>query len=335
MAQAAITTAGEGLHPHRVWVGGNIGTPLLSSLSEMQPTDLAVMELSSFQLEVMTISPQVAAVLNITPNHLDRHSSMQAYTAAKRRIFAYQTQDQACVLGRDDPGAWAFASQVPSQVWSFGHTLEGAAQGTFMRHDRVWLRALNTETSLLPRAQVELRGEHNLLNVLAACAIGAAAGLPLPALADGVQGFTGVAHRLEFVRKWGGADWYNDSIATAPERAMAAIQSFDEPIVLLAGGRDKKLPWDRFANLVRQRVDHLVLFGEAAEKIASALGPSQPGSRPYTLVICQSLKEAVQAATSVVQSGDVVLLSPGGTSFDEFRDFEERGEVFREWVRAL
>ncbi len=187
----------------------------------------------------------------------------------------------------------------------------------------------------MPRSAVALRGEHNLLNVLAACAIGAAARLPLASLTDGVQEFSGVAHRLEFVRQWGGAAWYNDSIATAPERAMAAIRSFTEPVVLLAGGRDKKLPWDNFADLVHQRVDHLVLFGEAAGLIAEAVGAVKPGRRPYSLSVCPGLREAIQSAAAVVQPGDVVLLAPGGTSFDEFRDFEERGEVFREWVQAL
>lgn len=335
MAQAAITASSEGLHPHRVWVGGNIGSPLISRAAEMQPSDLAVMELSSFQLEVMTCSPQVAAVLNITPNHLDRHSSMQAYTAAKRRILAYQQPQQACVLGRDDPGAWGLASAAPGQVWSFSFHPDGIDRGTFMRHDSLWLRTPGQETSLMSRSAVALRGEHNLLNVLAACAIGAAARLPLVALAGGVEGFSGIAHRLEFIRQWGGAAWYNDSIATAPERAMAAIRSFTEPVVLLAGGRDKKLPWESFADLVHQRVDHLVLFGEAAEKIAAVVGTLKPGSRPYSLVVCSGLRQAIQAAASIIKPGDVVLLSPGGTSFDEFRDFEERGEVFREWVQAL
>jgi UDP-N-acetylmuramoylalanine--D-glutamate ligase len=150
-----------------------------------------------------------------------------------------------------------------------------------------------------------------------------------------VVGFTGVPHRLEFVRRLRGAEWYNDSIATAPERAMAAINSFDEPLVLLAGGRDKNLPWESFAELVHQRVNHLVVFGEASEKILNVLGEMQPGSRPYTLTRCKGLQEAVESAARVAQSGDVVLLSPGGTSFDEFRDFEERGEAYRRWVQEL
>jgi UDP-N-acetylmuramoylalanine--D-glutamate ligase len=179
-------------------------------------------------------------------------------------------------------------------------------------------------------ADIALRGEHNLSNVLAACAIAYAAGLPPQAMRNGVVGFRGVAHRLEFVRSWGGADWYNDSIATAPERAMAAIRTFREPLVLLAGGRDKNLPWQDFAALARQRVRQLILFGEAAQKIADACAAFS-----LEAIRCADLRAALQRAARIVQPGDVVLLSPGGTSFDEFRDFEERGEVFRQWVMAL
>jgi UDP-N-acetylmuramoylalanine--D-glutamate ligase len=146
-----------------------------------------------------------------------------------------------------------------------------------------------------------------------------------------------VPHRLELVREWNGARWYNDSIATAPERSIAAIRSFDEPLVLLAGGRDKNLPWEDFAALARARVDHLVLFGEAAGKIEQAIeaATGDGSGRPFSISRCKGLQEAVQEAARIVEAGDIVLLSPGGTSFDEFRDFEERGEVFRRWVMSL
>ncbi len=160
-----------------------------------------------------------------------------------------------------------------------------------------------------------------------------------------VVDFKGVAHRLEFVRSWGGADWYNDSIATAPERTMAAIRSFDDPLVVLVGGRDKNLPWEDFARLAYRRVDHLILFGEAAEKIQQVLNQigneflgnadSSLQEHKPTIACCASLKDAVLQAAEIVRPGDVVLLSPGGTSFDEFRDFEERGECFTKMVREL
>ncbi|MBA4379857.1 MAG: UDP-N-acetylmuramoyl-L-alanine--D-glutamate ligase, partial [Anaerolinea sp.] len=320
----------------RVFVGGNIGDPLLNYVNEMQPGDLAILEISSFQLEQMTISPNIAAILNITPNHLDRHGTMEAYTAAKARILEFQTAQDMAILGRDDPGAWDLRPKVRGRLYSFGFSpMPEGGQGTFLRQGVIYLRTQDEETVLLAESSIQLRGDHNRLNVLAACTIACAAGLPLEAIKAGIQDFHGVAHRLELVREWNGARWYNDSIATAPERSMAAIRAFDEPIVLLLGGRDKNLPWDELAALVHERVAHVVLFGEAAEKINAALGLAVPGGRPFTLARCAGLEEAVQAAAGVAEAGDVVLLSPGGTSFDEFRDFEERGEVFRKWVSEL
>ena len=337
IAQAAVDLPGRAVPYRRVWVGGNIGSPLIADVDQMQPDDLAVMELSSFQLEIMTRSPQVAAILNITPNHLDRHATMEAYTAAKARLLAFQTPLDRAVLGRDDPGAWSLVGQVKGQLFSFGFTpLPADACGAFLYQDDICVCAEHGKhqaTWVMTRDEVSLRGEHNLLNVMAACTVAAAAALPVEAMRLGVRGFTGVPHRLEFVRSWGGADWYNDSIATAPERTMAAIRSFHEPLVLLAGGRDKKLPWDEFAGLVRQRVDHLIVFGEAADIILQAVEPNQADRLKVTR--CKGLHEAVDCAAQVVKPGGVVLLSPGGTSFDEFQDFEERGECFARWVREL
>ena len=323
----------------RVWVGGNIGAPLIAVLDQIGPDDLVVMELSSFQLEIMSKSVKVAAILNITPNHLDRHVSMAAYTAAKANILRLQEKEDVAVLGRDDPGAWNLAGQAVGNVVSFGlHRPPSGQVGTFLDDSDEPTLALwdgQAASELLPQASIHLRGAHNLQNVLAACAISVAAGLPPQAMRTAVESFYGVPHRLELVRTWGGAAWYNDSIATAPERAMAAIRSFDEPIVLLAGGRDKDLPWGELAELVHQRVDHLIIFGEAGEIIQRAVGEVHLGRRPYTIQRFAGLQQAVKAAAELVEAGDVVLLSPGGTSFDEFRDFEARGEAFRQWVNEL
>ena len=321
--------------PFKVWVGGNIGNPLIANLDDLKANDLVVMELSSFQLEIMTRSPQVASVLNITPNHLDRHGTMTAYSAAKARILDFQREEDSAVLGRDDLGAWRFANLVQGNLVSFGFGRPPKGQvGCFLDGNQIALWDGESVQALFPRETIHLRGQHNLANVLAACAIAHAAGLPVEAMRTGVDVFTGVPHRLEFVRSWGGADWYNDSIATAPERAIAAIRSFDEPLVLLLGGRDKDLPWDDLVALVRQQVDHLILFGEVAELIEKAIG-SQMGTSPRSVAHCQDLKQAVQIAAEVVKPGDIVLLSPGGTSFDAFRDFAERGEQFRLWVNEL
>ncbi len=331
MAQAALGSS-------KVWVGGNIGAPLVAAVDQMKPDDLAVMELSSFQLEIMSCSPQIAAVLNITPNHLDRHANMDEYITAKKHILDFQVADDAAVLGRNDLGAWKLTASIHGRLVSFGLQQPVPGQrGTYVWENQLYWQDGAIRICLMPRSDIQLRGEHNLLNVLAACAIAAAAGLPVEALRAGVQGFLGVPHRLELVREWKGVRWYNDSIATAPERSIAAIRSFDEQLVLLAGGRDKNLPWEDFAALVCQRVDHLILFGEAAGKIGQAIEQAKTAERqrPFSIKRCAGLREAVQEAALVASAQDVVLLSPGGTSFDEFRDFEERGEAFRQWVMSL
>lgn len=332
----------NGLSPEsKIWVGGNIGTPLLSSLDQMLEHDLAVMELSSFQLEVMKSSPEIAAILNITPNHLDRHKTMEAYSAAKARILSGQSENDVAILNSYDPATWNLANQVHGRLVSFGEQGNNELQdGAFLSADREWIlisspSSGSREVSYVMRCdQVPLRGEHNLQNVLAACAISFAAGFSISAMKTGVRKFKGIPHRLELVRTWGGADWYNDSIATAPERAIAAVNSFSEPLILLAGGQDKDLPWDSFAETVLGRVKSLILFGEASEKILQVL-KDHPNATDTTILVCAGLQEAVDQAAKQVSSGDIVLLSPGGTSFDEFHDFEARGEAFRKWVMEL
>ena len=321
---------------HRAWVGGNIGNPLIEQVDQIDEDDLVVLELSSFQLELMTRSPQIAAILNITPNHLDRHGSMQAYIAAKSRILRFQHAGDVAILNRDDPGSWSLAEHLKSDLISFGFQKPDSKQnGTYIYKDAIWLQLGRESLKMLPLEWIQLPGRHNIANVLAACAIGAAASLALPAIQTAIEEFTGIPHRLEFIRNINGADWYNDSIATAPERTMAAIEAFEGPLVLLLGGRDKNLPWDDLAQLIHQRVRAVVLFGEAAGLIEKALGAVKKGETLQVISRCNTLEEAVQAAAKLAQPGDTVLLSPGCTSFDAFKDFEERGEYFRKLVNAL
>jgi UDP-N-acetylmuramoylalanine--D-glutamate ligase len=318
-----------------VYVGGNIGDPLLNYVDSMTADDLAILEISSFQLEQMNLSPNVAVVLNITPNHLDRHYSMEAYTLAKQRIIDYQTSKDIAILSREDPGAWSLHDKVLGSLVSFGKAaIDGTQDGSYINGDILIMRQRGMEIPLLHRDLIQLRGEHNVLNVLAAFAIGFSAGLPLEAMVNATKDFRGVPHRLEFVREWKGAKWYNDSIATAPERTMAAIRSFSDPIILLLGGRDKNLPWDELASLIHQRVDRVVLFGEAADKINRALDQAN-GPLQKTVERCETLEEAVQVAARLSNPGVVILFSPGGTSFDQYIDFEHRGEAFRKWVSEL
>lgn len=320
----------------KAYVGGNIGDPLINYVDHMQADDVAILEISSFQLDQMTLSPNVAAILNVTPNHLDRHGTMDAYTAAKARILEFQSAKDAAVLGRDDPGAWNLRHKVRGRLYTFSlEELDEGWNGTYLQDGLLNLRDGDAYLPLILREKISLRGDHNVSNVLAAFAIGHAAGFPLDSMLEAAEDFRGVPHRLELVRELHGVQWYNNTIATAPERTMAAIRAFEEPIVLLLGGRDKDLPWEDLMRLVGERVDHVVLFGEAAEKIQQAaerLGLRANGSR---IVRVDRLRDAVSKAAEMAKAGDVVLLSPGGTSFDEFKDFAERGERFREWVQEL
>ena len=317
----------------RTWVGGNIGQPLIGHLEEIEPTDKVVMELSSFQLEIMEWSPPIAAILNITPNHLDRHPSMQAYTEAKLNILRFQQPGNVAVLGCNlISNIQYLISNLQSLILSFSLN-EEVEQGAFLRDGEIILRLEDTEQRICSVDEIKLLGRHNLENVLAACTIAAVAGASRQTMADVATTFEGVEHRLELVRELGGVRYYNDSIATSPERTVAALRSFDQPIVLLAGGRDKHLSWDEMARLTLQKARRLILFGEAAPIIEEAIRVS--GDLGEFVHRCQTLDEAVEMAVREARPGDVVLLSPGGTSFDAFSDFVERGERFRELVKAL
>jgi len=321
------------------WIGGNIGDVLLDNLPDIESDNLVVMELSSFQLELMTRSPQIACVLNVTPNHLDRHGTMEAYMAAKAHIFLNQKPEDICVFGFDDPGSNALADQAPGRVAWFS-LREMIPDGAFMAGNRLMVVGSGSPDGqphvVCAREDIRLRGEHNIRNVLAACALAGAAGVPLDVMRDVIKNFAGVPHRLEPVRTVDGVTYVNDSIATAPERVMAALRSFDEPIVLLAGGRDKKLPWAEMASLTAQKVRHLVTFGEYGPVIADqARAARLLGGRLEGIDTFKTLDEAVKRASEVAQQGDVVLLSPGGTSYDAYEDFAARGDHFRALVAAL
>ncbi len=315
-------------------------------------------------------SPPIAAILNITPNHLDRHSTMEAYTEVKVNILRYQRPGDVVVLGYDNPITSSLKSQVSSlkSRLVLGFSLrtqveQGAfvracpersrracpepvlsgAEGRSRRDGKVVLRLGQEEWQICAVADIKLLGQHNLENVLAACAIAGAAGADPQSMAQVATTFAGVEHRLEFVRALRGVRYYNDSIATSPERTVAALRSFEEPIVLLAGGRDKHLPWEEMAQLTLRKVRHLVLFGEAAPIIERAIHDAAQqccaqSTMPHAQLAvhrCSTLEEAVEVAARNAQPGDVVLLAPGGTSFDAFRDFAERGQRFRELVKAL
>ncbi len=321
------------------WVGGNTGDVLLDHLPDIHADHRVVMELSSFQLEVMQQSPRAACVLNVTPNHLDRHGTMEAYMEAKAHIFLHQQPDDICVFGFDDPGAVALADQAVGRVaWFSLH--EMVADGAFIAGNRLMVVGYGSPDGqphvVCARDDIHLRGDHNVRNVLAACALAGAVGVPVEVMRDVIRSFTGVPHRLETVRVIDGVTYVNDSIATAPERVIAALHSYSEPIVLIAGGRDKKLPWAEVATLIAQRVRYLVTFGEHGPFIADAVRTARMmGGRLEVVDQYKTLDDAVKRAAQIANPGEVVLLSPGGTSYDAYEDFAARGDHFRALVNAL
>ena len=333
---------------YTTWVGGNIGDVLLDSLAEIKPDDRVVMELSSFQLELMKHSPQIAAVLNITPNHLDRHGTMENYIRAKANIIKHQSPVDVTVLGYDDMGSRAL-EMLPEGELVFFSMDEMMPDGAFMTGDRLVV-AGSASFDYMPhivcnRDEIPLRGDHNVINVLAACAITGVLGLATDrpgittdVMREAIINFKPVPHRLEIVRVHNDITYVNDSIATAPERLLAALRSFDEPLVTLIGGADKDLKWDKAVSLALRKSRHVIIFGKEGEKqVRDKVVPmfKLMGAGDDVMTVVDTLDEAIQRATQVARAGDVVLLSPGGTSYDAYQDFAERGEHFRQCVTEL
>ena len=321
----------------KTYVGGNIGRPLIDIVDTIPERAVVVLELSSFQLELVTRSPRIAVITNISPNHLDLHASMAAYVGAKSRIYAYQSENDALVLNADDAYAPAMAKEADGRVLWFSRRRE-VASGAHVHEGRIVLSKESatgrSAIDICSVSEIRLLGEHNLENVLAACVVGHLMGATPGTMRDVVTSFTGVAHRLELVREHKGVQYYNDSIATTPARAIAGIRSFDRPVLLIAGGYDKNLPFDEFAKEVAERAKAVFLIGQASEKIARAIA-AHAGSGAPPVVFCESLEDAVYKAKTESRPGDVVLLSPACASYDMFPNFEARGERFRKVVHEL
>lgn len=312
----------------RVFLGGNIGTPLLDQTGQMSPDDLCVLELSSFQLMSMGQSPHIAVVTNLAPNHLDVHRSMDEYVDAKRNIFRFQAPDDILVLNLDNAITRSFAAESGAEVRFFSR-LDRPVHGVWLDGDRIVFDG----QELMRRDDIRIPGEHNVENYMAACA--AVAGLVPPAVMRQVaREFPGVEHRLELVRAIGSTMWYNDSIASSPTRAIAGLKCFEGPIVLIAGGYDKHIPFDELGREICARVDTLLLCGATADKIEAAVNTAGSAKKPRMLRF-ENLDDTVQKAFELAQPGDTVLFSPACASFDQFPNFMKRGERFKELVRAL
>ncbi len=333
---------------YKVWRGGNIGNPLIEDLPRIRAADIVVMELSSFQLELMSASPTVAAVLNLTPNHIDRHGTFENYVSAKANILRYQRATDVAVLGWDSPVSQTLEQVVAGEQLAFS-LYDMVPDGAFVLGSRL-LVAGSASYDMGPhvvceREEIPLRGDHNVLNVLAACAITGGMGLAIDrpgvtpdVMRKSIRNFQAVAHRLETVREVGGVTWVNDSIATAPERLLAALSSYEEQLVLLIGGADKDLPWEAAIHFALRKARHIIVFGEdGAKQVASKVMNlmEKMRVRDDQLSRVQTLDEAVERAADVAQAGDIVLLSPGGTSYDAYDDFAARGAHFRQLVSEL
>ena len=309
----------------RVFLGGNLGTPLIGALDA--DWDWGVVEISSFQLEwISDFRPRIAALLNVSEDHLDRHASFAAYRTAKERIFERQGAADAAILNRDDPWVWPARERIAARIASFG--LAEVPAGVFASGGEiVWRNGADEERFSLH--QVRLQGVHNLENMMAAVAAAKSAGIGRAVIQQTLESFAGLEHRLEFVREKDGVRYYNDSKGTNVGAVVKSLASFGEPVILLAGGVDKGGDYGPLASAVKHKVRRLVLFGAAKEIIARALGPLTE------TVKVEDMATAIRDAAAHARSGEVVLLSPACSSFDQFRDYAERGKVFKTLVQQL
>jgi UDP-N-acetylmuramoylalanine--D-glutamate ligase len=313
-----------------VLVGGNIGTPLAEHALEFPGDGLVVAETSSFQLDTTDrFRPRVGAILNITPDHLDRHGTFERYVDAKARIFANQTPTDCAVLNADDPVTAGLGSRVRGRVIWFSR-LTTLTHGVFI-YDGWIVAKLNGSTErICPAAEITLRGQHNVENVLAATACALWTGMAPSAIRRGIAAFRGVAHRIERVHDDRGVVYYNDSKGTNVDSTIKALESFSEPVILIAGGKGKGQDFGPLAEAARGRVRRAILIGQDRAQIRAALEPAGIPAED-----AESMEDAVRRAREAARVGDVVLLSPACASFDMFRNFEHRGDVFKSVVRAL
>ncbi len=309
-------------------VGGNIGVPLISLVDQSSESGITVVEVSSFQLETIdSFRPEIALLLNLTPDHLDRHESFEEYVRIKLRIFENQLERDAAILNADDPEV---AQRFPARprVYWFSRQ-KRVASGAYLRDAHVFVRTDGTEESILRRDEIPLRGEHNVENILAACVAARLAGADPFAIAQGIKSFPGVEHRLEFVAEINGVRFYNDSKATNVDASLKAIEAFESPLLVILGGKDKGSPYAPLREPLRQRARMILLIGAASEKIAADLAGA------VSVEPAGTLEHAVNIAFERARPGDTVLLAPACASFDQFDNYEHRGRVFKELVVRL
>ncbi len=312
-----------------VFVGGNIGAPLIGYVDGPQPDDYVVVEVSSFQLQwTRDFHPDVAILLNVTADHVDYHGTFADYRLAKERIFMNQTTQDLAILNADDNDAEALSHKLAAKIVYFSSSRQ-LTRGTFLDGGQIVYRSLVGETETYPLDMVKIPGVHNIENIMAAVMAARWAGCRRETIIKTVGHFRGVAHRIEYAGEKDGVVFYDDSKATNVGAVLRALETFSQPVVLLMGGRDKQGNFESLVAMVEKRVKTLILFGEAREKIKALLGGVIRTDQAATL------REAMPLARCYAAAGDVVLLAPGCASFDEFKDYKERGDVFKQWVGSL
>ena len=310
-------------------VGGNIGTPAISLVENATLKTVAILEVSSFQLEtIQTFRPKIAVVLNVTPDHLDRHRTFAAYVDAKARILENQQANDFAILNADDPTCESLASRTRAQVFWFSRAKE-VRQGAYAGDGRILFRDSSGQREIMLVSEIPLKGEHNVENVLAAVCVGSLMGCSSEAIRQTIRNFKAVEHRLEYVATIRGVEYYNDSKATNVDATIKAIESFPANIHLILGGKDKGSDYSVLNDLLRHRVKRVYTIGAAAAKIESQIQGATE------IIHAETLDTAVKRAAAEAQSGDVVLFAPACASFDQFKNYEQRGEVFKEVVKEL
>jgi UDP-N-acetylmuramoylalanine--D-glutamate ligase len=310
-------------------VGGNIGTPAISLAAQSTPDTFVVLEVSSFQLEtIQTFRPKVAVILNITPDHLDRHRTFEAYVDAKTRVFENQRGSDFAVLNEDDPTCLTLAERVRAPLFWFSRKKE-VGQGAFVSDGRILFRDAHGQREIMLVSEIPLKGAHNVENVLGAVCAAALLGCRPEQIREAVVRFKAVEHRIEYVATINGVEYYNDSKATNVDATIKALESFPKNIHLILGGKDKGSPYTVMNKLLRERVKRVYTIGAAAAKIEDQVRGATE------IVHAETLENAVRRAYAVAQPGDIVLLAPACASFDQFKSYEHRGRVFKEVVRGL
>lgn len=319
---------------YKCFLGGNIGTPLFTKIGEMLPEDIVVLEMSSFQLMGMEISPQISVITNISPNDLNIHKDYEEYIEAKKNILKNQDNNGVIVLNYDNEITKEFENEANGKVRFFS-SKEKLSDGIILDNGIIKECKDKVRRHILDTKNIKLRGNHNYENACAA--IAATAGLvDVDTQIDVISNFGGVEHRLELVKEIDGVKWYNDSIGTSPTRTIAGLQSFDEEIILIAGGYDKHLDYTPLAKPILDKVKTLILMGQTADKIFYAVKEeAEIQNKQIEIYVCDSLEDTVKMAHKVAKQGQIVLFSPASASFDLFKNFAERGKKFKELVNRI